>query len=198
MGEFLPDSIFSLVMGAAFLALAVAVLRLARSTRGGARWLVLIAVFAAVRALDNLIVGFLGYEPASVRVAVDVASLAALLVITLGIARLGLIVENARSAAEREQRRHEANRRYYEQVLRHRLANPLTVLLGGLQTLHDLELDMKTRCALVSEMMQQARELENVMLDPEPLDAVEQEYYDEQLGGVGSETKAPPATVRGR
>lgn len=184
VGELLPDSVFSLLVGGAFLAMTVVVVRLAFATPRGGRWMILLGVFAAVRAADNLIVGYLGYEPLSVRVAVDLATLAVLLAMTFAVARVGLIVEVARSGAARERQQHEANRRYYEQVLRHRLANPLTVLLGGLQTLYHVDLDKKTRCALIEEMMQQAHALEHVMLDPQPLDELEQEYYDQELSGT--------------
>lgn len=61
----------------------------------------------------------------------------------------------------------------YGQIMRHRLANPLTVITVGIDTLIDLDLDQATRRRLLEAMRDQAAALEEVIFHPQPLDAVE-------------------------
>ncbi len=61
----------------------------------------------------------------------------------------------------------------YTQLVRHRIANPLTAVTGGLTTLLERDLDEDTQRLLLSTMLEQARELERVALNPETLRAEE-------------------------
>lgn len=61
----------------------------------------------------------------------------------------------------------------YTQLVRHRIANPLTAVTGGLTTLLERDLDEDTQRLLLSTMLEQARELERVALHPETLRAEE-------------------------
>jgi signal transduction histidine kinase len=61
----------------------------------------------------------------------------------------------------------------YAQLLRHRIANPLTVIRGGLQTLRDVDLTPGDRETLLQAMIDQADLLHELSLDRTPVDEVE-------------------------
>lgn len=56
--------------------------------------------------------------------------------------------------------------RDYTQLLRHRIANPLTAISVGLSTLRDVEMDDEVRAAIFTSVIEHARELERVSLQP--------------------------------
>lgn len=79
----------------------------------------------------------------------------------------------------------------YTQLVRHRLANPLTALTAGVQTLRDLDLvlDRDTRLEILDAMIETASRLERAVLHPEIDTGVEGELrpvpdIDAALGGV--------------
>lgn len=55
----------------------------------------------------------------------------------------------------------------YTQLVRHRIANPLTAITGGIETLLARELDPATQRALLQAMREMAGELARVALNPE-------------------------------
>ncbi len=61
----------------------------------------------------------------------------------------------------------------YNQLVRHRIANPLTAVTGGVRTLLERELDRPTQLLLLSAMLEKAQELERVALHPEVIRAEE-------------------------
>ena len=61
----------------------------------------------------------------------------------------------------------------YTQLVRHRIANPLTAVTGGISTLLERDLDRATQLQLLEAMLEQAQELERVALHPETLRAEE-------------------------
>lgn len=95
---------------------------------------------------------------------------------TVGVAVLGVEVtqerhEFARKRDEAERTSAEYRRalRDYTQLTRHRLANPLTALTGGVATLIDLDgvLDAETRMQVLHAMRDTAERLERAVLHPE-------------------------------
>jgi signal transduction histidine kinase len=64
-------------------------------------------------------------------------------------------------------REYERARRDYTQVVRHRIANPLTVIKGAAQTLEAGELDEATRHDLRVAIIAAAEQLEAISLEPE-------------------------------
>jgi signal transduction histidine kinase len=75
---------------------------------------------------------------------------------------LAFTVDEARYRA----REYDRARRDYTQVVRHRIANPLTVIQGAAQTLDAAELDEATRHALRVSIIAAAQELEAISLEP--------------------------------
>jgi signal transduction histidine kinase len=55
----------------------------------------------------------------------------------------------------------------YTQLVRHRIANPLTAITGGIQTMLAHDLDQPTQTALLEAMLEMAGELERIALNPE-------------------------------
>jgi signal transduction histidine kinase len=162
------------VIGAIELALAamlaVTGLRLHRS-----RWLVVFSIFFAVRGLDRVLVGLVGREPATLGLAFDLALIGVL--VTLFLTARHALVEVERTRAEARIREQEYQRavRDYRRFARHRVATPVTAILGSAHALRELdELDEPTRVRLLDSILDEARRLQEVALDPDtPLAAEE-------------------------
>lgn len=138
-------------------------------------WLVLLGVFFAARGLDRVYVAFSDIENPTVSLATD-----ALLVVvmTLLIGRLDVTVRGLRAAEdEADWRRDEYERALsdYRSLVRHRLANPLTVLRGGIETLarRGPELASETREQVVAALREELDRLETTTLEPYPRSAEE-------------------------
>ena len=56
----------------------------------------------------------------------------------------------------------------YRRLARHRLANPLAVVRGGVTTLRELELEPAQRDEILRTVEEAALDLERVALDPQP------------------------------
>ncbi len=72
-------------------------------------------------------------------------------------------------------REYERARRDYETLMRHRIANPLQVLSGGVATLRELDevLDATDRGTLLAAMADAARQVEHAALAPDPISVEE-------------------------
>ncbi|MBC7461955.1 MAG: hypothetical protein H7287_11385 [Thermoleophilia bacterium] len=72
--------------------------------------------------------------------------------------------------ARRSAERYDAALSDYERLMRHRIANPLTVISGVATTLRDgPRVDLQQQQQLLDALMEQARVLEQVALEPFPL-----------------------------
>jgi len=87
-----------------------------------------------------------------------------------------LVVEDARrSASEYDRARHD-----YEQLIRHRIANPLAVVQGVALTLQDHpDLPAATRSALVESLVAAADDLVEMSLDPAHRSPAERDLHAE-------------------
>lgn len=72
----------------------------------------------------------------------------------------------------------------YTQLVRHRIANPLTAVTGGLTTLLERQLDEETQRLLLETMLEQAHELGRVALHPETIRAEEAVLFPSPQRGV--------------
>lgn len=96
--------------------------------------------------------------------------------------------EPGASASEDEYRR---ALRDYTQLMRHRLANPLTTILSGIATLRELpDMDPDTREALLEMMADHAAELERVALYPVVQRPEESDLAPMAAEGLGVERRA--------
>lgn len=89
-------------------------------------------------------------------------------------------------------------RRDYEQLMRHRIANPLTVVEGGVQTLVALgdRLDTPTRGALLAAIADAAARLREVSIDPAQRSAEEHELHASPRG-IGAQDATGPTPPAG-
>jgi signal transduction histidine kinase len=151
---------------------AVVALRLGRYIRPFP-WLAALMLFFGIRGAMRIYAAFAGEAPEAVAVPVDLLLLAALALLIVGIERTGrglaLAEDHARFRAE-EYRRALAD---YRRLARHRLANPLSVIRGGVIALRTLELSPKEREQLLDSMEQESERLEQIALEPQPNGAEE-------------------------
>jgi signal transduction histidine kinase len=139
------------------------------------RWLAALALFLALRGSDRLIVGLLEREPRALDLAVDgalgVALVALAVLLRRGFGEIEHLVEDA------EARQEEYSRAVvdYRRVARHRLANPVTAILGSARALREMpELDVETRERLLTSIVDECERLQRVVVDPgAPLGAEE-------------------------
>jgi signal transduction histidine kinase len=149
--------------------LALVVLRhLARFGRAFP-WLGALMAFFLVRAADRYYVAFRGDEPLAFSLLVDGLAVLLLTLLIFGIRRMvrGLLaVENEAAIKEAEYERALVD---YRRLMRHRIANPLTALRGGIQSLRDLHLSREDQAILVDSVLEAVGRLEHVALNPSPL-----------------------------
>lgn len=150
--------------------LALVVLRhLARFGRAFP-WLGALMAFFFLRAADRFYVALMGREPLAFSVLVDALAVVFLSLLILGIRRMvrGLqAVENEAALREAEYERALAD---YRRLMRHRIANPLTAVRGGIQLLRELpDLSREDQTTILDSLQNSAERLENVALNPSPL-----------------------------
>ena len=161
-------ALLSLVIGVLQLALASVVgLRLGRYGRAYP-WLAALTVFFALRGVTRIYASFAGDVPEALALPVDFLLLAVLVLLIVGVDRTGRglrLAENEAHYREEEYRRALTD---YRRLARHRLANPLSVIRGGVIALKTLDLGPAERRQLLDSIEQESERLEKVALEPEP------------------------------
>jgi signal transduction histidine kinase len=164
------------------LSLAVGVLELALALVVGIRlgayvrtfpWLAALIVFFGLRAAMRIYSAFAEQRAETLALPIDVLLIAALILLIAGIERTGrglVLAENEAQYREQEYRRALAD---YRRLARHRLANPLSVIRGGVIALKTLDLSEDERRKLLESMAAESERLEKVALEPEPVGAEE-------------------------
>ena len=157
----------SLGVGALQLVLAfVVAVRLGRYVRAFP-WLAALMLFFGIRGAMRVYAALAGEAPESLALPVDFLLLAALLLLIVGVERTGrglVLAEHQALDREREYGRALAD---YRRLARHRLANPLSVIRGGVMALRTLELTPAEREQLLDSIEQESERLEKVALEPE-------------------------------
>lgn len=70
--------------------------------------------------------------------------------------------------------------RDYRSLMLHRINNPLQIIFGAAQTMADYpDMDVEARAKLLGAILDAARRLELVTVDPEPVDGPERELHPE-------------------
>ena len=164
-----PAALLSLVIGLfQFVLAVVAALQLGRYGRAFP-WLIALSVFFVLRGGMRIYAAFAGSAPETFAVAVDVLLLVALVLLIAGLeqtARGLKLAENEALYGKEEYSRALVD---YRRLARHRLANPLTVLRGGITALRSLDLNPRERDEVLDALEDACRKLEHVALDPQPL-----------------------------
>jgi signal transduction histidine kinase len=160
--------ILDLVIGALELGLALIVLGHLWRLRRGFPWLVAFIAFFLLRGADRLSVGMRSHESTELGYRLDALELAALLLLVLGIERTARTLECALDRATVREHEYERAIHDYRRLVRHRIANPLTAILGSVRTLQEVsELRSIERSELLDAIDLAAHRLQSVALEPD-------------------------------
>jgi signal transduction histidine kinase len=161
--------ILSLAVGALEVALALIVLRQLVRFGRAFPWLGALMLFFVLRGLDRLYLGIVDREePFVVGLLSDGLLLAVVILLALGLEKTIRALRVAQEDAQHRQLEYERALADYRRLARHRLANPLTTILGSVAVLRELpELDQGTRAQILDNIREEARRLERVALEPE-------------------------------
>lgn len=154
-------------IGTAEIVLAVMVLRSVWGVRRHALWFVVLAFFFVVRGVDRFVDAFTSRGADAVGLALDASLLVVLVLLLAASERVVRGLELAEDAArfrEAEYRRALAD---YRRLTRHRLATPLTAIIGSVQFLRELRPDEKDlRADLLDTLERESLRLKSLSLDP--------------------------------
>src|SRR4051812_40200472 len=130
-------------------------------------WLAVLTLFFALRGVTRLAETAAGHRIDRLGEPVDVLLVVALVLFIVGFDRTirGLLL--AEGAAQYREQEYERALADYRRLARHRLANPLTAIRGGVSALRTLpDLDDERRSELLAMIEREALRLEHVALDP--------------------------------
>lgn len=137
-------------------------------------WLAALMAFFFLRAADRFYVAFAGDEPLALSVLVDGLAVVLLGLLLLGIHKMIRGLQAVEDEAALKEREYERALTDYRRLMRHRVANPLAALRGGIQSLRELpNLGREEQQTLIENIYEATRRLENVALDPRPLSGEE-------------------------
>ena len=167
----------SLVVAVLDIGLALALLPLLGRFGRAFPWLGVLMVYFGLRGGERLYVAVTNHESETANLVSDALLVVVLILLAAGLRRtvsgLGLALDEARLRAQE----YERALRDYQQLVRHRLANPLTLVRGTAQTLRARqdELPPDEQRTLLGVLDEAAERLEQVSLDPDELAAEEYE-----------------------
>jgi signal transduction histidine kinase len=152
------------------LGLALVVLRhLARFGRAFP-WLAALMAFFFLRAADRFYVALAGEEPLAFAALIDGLAIVLLVLLLIGIRKMIRGLEAAQNEASYKEAEYERALIDYRRLMRHRIANPLAAVRGGLHSIRDLpELSREDRESLLASVDEAVERLEHVALNPQPL-----------------------------
>jgi signal transduction histidine kinase len=140
------------------------------------RWVYVAAFYFLVRALDRVWSSLSGppfVNAPFVDVLIELVLLGAVFTMVMGVRTAHRAMHTTLQSAAQRERDYADARDYYEAIMRHRIANPLTTIVGGLHTIRDLPLAPDVRDALFQAMIDKSHELSEISLQPDPVDMVE-------------------------
>jgi len=159
-----------LALGVAHLGLAALVLRHLRGFGRAFPWLAALMVFFAVRGSQRVHAAFSDEGEQIFGLAGDALLLLVLVLLLLGLDRTVRALRFSLDEAAARASEYERALADYRRLARHRLANPLAVVRGGVTTLRELELELEPaqRDEILRTIEEAALDLERVALDPQP------------------------------
>jgi signal transduction histidine kinase len=160
-------SALDVLIGALEAVLALAVLLHLWRFRRGFPWLVAVIAFFLLRGVDRGVVAFVGDEPATLGFLLDALLVGVLVLLLVGMERVVRGLELALDAARFREAEYRRALVDYRTLVRHRLANPITSIIGSVRTVRQLSAhDQELRDELLEILDRQARRLEGISLDP--------------------------------
>jgi signal transduction histidine kinase len=167
----------SIVIGVVHLAVAFALLASVRRSAAMFPWLLALAAFFAVRGLDRIVNAVHDPPPIFGQLA-DAFVVATLVLLLVGLPRTVTALRAAYDDANRQTQAYARALHDYRRLVRHRLANPLAAVRGGVQTLRDVEgLTAGERRLLLDMLHEQVLRLEHLSLEPHPAAPEEQGFH---------------------
>ena len=163
-----------LSVGAVQLALAFVILWRLRGFWRTFPWLAALMVYFALRGGDRISSG-IDRVPELPTLATDLILLGVLVLLFVGLERTVTALRLVSTEAAEKTIEYERALADYRALARHRLANPLVAIRGGIETLRARELDRETTLAILSDIAQEAERLERIALDPSATRAEEQD-----------------------
>jgi signal transduction histidine kinase len=159
-------AIVAYAVGALQLALALVIALRLGTLRPRLPWLAALTAYFALRGITRIAETSTGDLVEPLAVPVDVLLVGALALLIVGIDRSvrGLLL--AEDAARFRQIEYERALTDYRRLARHRLANPLTAIRGGIAALRLPQLSERERAELLDMVEREAARLESVTLEP--------------------------------
>lgn len=137
-------------------------------------WLAALMAFFFLRSADRFYVAIAGNEPPGFSVLVDAPAIVLLALLLFGIERTVRSLEAMEDNAALREAEYQRALSDYRRLMRHRIANPLAAVRGGIQLLKDLgHLSEEDQRNVVDTLHEAALRLESVSLDPSPLSSEE-------------------------
>ena len=162
-------SVLSLVIGLLQLVLVLALSRELGRYGRTFPWLAALAAFFALRGVTRIYAALAGEAPEALTVPADLLLIAALLLLIVGIDRTARGLKLAKDDARYREEEYNRALDDYRRLARHRLANPLTVIRGGVATLKELpNLSSQQRDQLLDAIERETHRLEKIALEPDP------------------------------
>jgi signal transduction histidine kinase len=159
--------VLNAMIGLLQLALALVVLRHLGRFGRSFPWLGALMAYFMVRGSARVYTSFYDRGEEAVQLFTDSILVGALLLLILGIRRTVAGLKLQLDLARKRESEYERALDDYHALARHRLANPLTTIVGGVATLRDMpDLDRATQREVLAGIENAARELEVISLDP--------------------------------
>ncbi|HKN64576.1 MAG TPA: hypothetical protein VJV76_09630 [Gaiellaceae bacterium] len=155
-------------IGTVEIALGAYVLRRLWRFRRGFPWLIAPTGFFILRGADRIGSAVSGGLPHAIGLLLDPLVLVLLVLLLFSVDRIVRDLAAAEEAADLREREYERALRDYRRLARHRLATPITAIVGGARYLRDFDPQDKKQREQIVEMIEEAAvRLEQVSLDPE-------------------------------
>ncbi len=133
-------------------------------------WLVALMAYFALRGTARLFAAFSDNGEEAFELVTDAVLVVVLIMLLVGIERTVNGLRAAMDAARMRESEYQRALADYRTLARHRLANPLSAIRGGIATLREMEnLDETTRAQLLEMIDHEANRLEHITLDPDVL-----------------------------
>lgn len=155
-------------MGAVEIALSVVLVVQVRRARLSSAWLWALTAFFLLRGADRLLFGAAGVQAAGASLALDLALLAVLVLLLLGVDQTLRAARVAHEAAQYREREYARAIDDYRHLIRHRIANPIAAIVGSALTVRDVEnLDEPRRLELLDSIVAEALRMVDMSTEPQ-------------------------------
>lgn len=168
------ESAVNFFIGFAEASLALVILLYLRRLWRSFPWLAALALFFVLRGIDRIYVGALGKEPPVAPIITDGFLLVAVVLLLLGVRKTLSEIRRSIDAAEWQKSEYERALSDYRALVRHRLANPLTIVLAGVETLRLTGEKTREERVILDSVYEGIQRLRRISLEAAPISAEEE------------------------